>query len=130
MEPIEMNASTADVQSIVNSLSAIDGARAGLIIMRDGTPVADLVTGEEDEILGALTSAIFAAINKAMQRTGLGELEDVMISASNGSIQALAAGDFILIVVAEHHSNIGLIRLEMRRAARRITGVEEQTHSG
>jgi len=103
-------------QRIVDELSGIDGVRAALIVGRDGIPVADVVMGEDEELMGALSGAIFATINRSMQRTGLGELEDLVISATAGSIQAMAAGDLVLVTLADEHSNIGLIRLALRRA--------------
>ena len=106
-----------ELQRIVDSLSEIGGVRAALIVRRDGTSAADVVIGEDEELLGALTGAIFATINRSMQRTGLGELDDFVVSASEGSIQAMAAGDLVLVVLADRKSNIGLIRLELRRAA-------------
>jgi len=112
-----MNDHRSDLQQIVDHLSQIEGVRAGLLVRRDGSPVADVVVGEDEELLGALTGAIFATINRSMQRTGLGELEDLVVSASEGSIHATSAGDLVVVVLADHRSNLGLIRLELRRAA-------------
>lgn len=109
----------------MNSLSEVEGVRAAILVRRDGTPVGDAVTGEDEELLGALTGAIFGTINKAMQRTGLGNLSDVVVTAELGSIQALGAGDYVVVVLADRASNIGLIRLEMRRAADRLVLREE-----
>lgn len=108
------------LQQIADQLSEIDGVRSGIIVGRDGTPVADVVTGEDEELLGALTGAIFATISRAMQRTGLGALDDVVVSSSEGSIQAMGVGEYVLVVLSDRRSNIGLIRLEMRRAAGRL----------
>lgn len=109
-----------DLQSVVNELSQIDGVRSGMIVTRDGAQLAHIVTGEDEDLLGALTGAMFATINRAMQRTGLGELSDVVISSTEGSLQAMAAGHLLLVVLGQQRSNMGLIRLEMRRAANRI----------
>lgn len=117
-----MNTPHPDVQGIVNNLSEIEGVRAGLIVRRDGSTVAGVVVGEDEELLGALTGAIFATINRSMQRTGLGELDDLLVSATEGSIQAVAAGDLVLVVLADQNSNIGLIRLELKRASSTLTG--------
>ena len=84
-------------------------------------PVGDVVTGEDEELLGALSGAIFATINRSMQRTGLGELEDLMVSASEGSVHAMAAGDLVLVVLAGAGSNAGLIRHALRTAVLRLT---------
>ncbi|GEM_PF-1648161 len=108
------------LQALANHLSQVEGVRAGIVVNRDGRPVANVVTGEDEDLLGALTGAIFATVNRAMQRTGLGELDDVVISATGGAIQAMAAGDLVLVVLADHQCNVGLIRLELRRAAATI----------
>jgi predicted regulator of Ras-like GTPase activity (Roadblock/LC7/MglB family) len=112
-----MTTSPRAVQPVINSLSEVEGVRAAILVRRDGTPVGDAVTGEDEELLGALTGAIFGTINKAMKRTGLGELMDVVVTAELGSIQAMGTGDFVIVVLADRASNIGMIRLEMRRAA-------------
>ena len=111
-----------DLQRVVDRLSEIGGVRAALIVRRDGTMVTDVVVGEDEELLGALTGAIFATINQSMQRTGLGELEDLLVSATEGSIHAMAAADLVVVVLAEHHCNIGLIRLGLRRAIAELPG--------
>jgi predicted regulator of Ras-like GTPase activity (Roadblock/LC7/MglB family) len=104
-------------QRVVDELSSIDGVRAAFIVRRDGTSVPDLVVGEDEELLGALCGAIFATINRSMQRTGLGELDDLVLTSTEGSIQAIAAGEVVIVVLAERETNLGLIRLALKRTA-------------
>jgi predicted regulator of Ras-like GTPase activity (Roadblock/LC7/MglB family) len=124
-----MTTAEGTVQAVINSLSEVEGVRAAILVRRDGAPVGDAVTGEDEELLGALTGAIFGTINKAMKRTGLGELSDVVVTAELGSIQAMGAGDFVVVVLADRASNIGMIRLEMRTAASRLSITREATSS-
>lgn len=120
-----MTTAQRNVQAVINSLSEVEGVRAAILVRRDGTPVGDAVTGEDEELLGALTGAIFGTINKAMNRTGLGELSDVVVTAELGSIQAMGTGDFVVVVLGDRASNIGMIRLEMRRAAATFSASHE-----
>jgi predicted regulator of Ras-like GTPase activity (Roadblock/LC7/MglB family) len=118
-----------NVQPVINLLSEVEGVRAAILVRRDGTPVGDAVTGEDEELLGALTGAIFGTINKAMKRTGLGELSDVVVTAELGSIQAMGTGDYVIVVLADRASNIGMIRLEMRRAAGSLSPASDASSS-
>ncbi|HZT97630.1 MAG TPA: roadblock/LC7 domain-containing protein [Chloroflexota bacterium] len=118
-----MNRWPDGLQPIIDRLSELDGVRSAVLVGRDGTPVPGVVVGEDEELIGALTGAIFGTLNKAVQRTGLGELEGLVVSATLGSIQAMAAGDAVLLVLARANSNIGLIRLYMRAAATDITAL-------
>lgn len=115
-----------DARELARQLARIDGARSSVVLTRDGIPASDGMMDELEQIFGSLTGAIFHTINKAMQRTGLGELEDLVIRADRGIIQALSAGEYVLVVVGDPDSNVGLIRLGMRRLASTITvdGVE------
>lgn len=124
-----MTTAQGNVQSVINALSEVEGVRAAILVRRDGSAVGDMVTGEDDQLLGALTGAIFGTINKAMQRTGLGELSDVVVSAELGSIQAMGTGDYVVVVLADRASNIGMIRLEMRRAAGSLSASSEASRS-
>jgi predicted regulator of Ras-like GTPase activity (Roadblock/LC7/MglB family) len=114
-----------ELQRIVDDLSQLAGVRAALIVRRDGSPVAGVVVGEDEELLGALTGAIFATLNRTMQRTGLGELDDLVVSATEGSIQAMAGGELVLVVLADEKRNIGLIRVELRRAVANLPAAQE-----
>ncbi len=108
------------LQSIINRLSELEGVRSAILVTRTGAPVPDVIVGEDEELIGALTGAIFGTLNKAVQRTGLGELSDMSVFATLGSIQAVAAGDMVLMVLGHEASNVGLIRLYMKRAASEI----------
>ena len=63
---------------------------------------------------------MFGTVAKATERIGVGPLDHTIIEAREGSIQMLEAEDLILVVIADKRANLGYIRLEMRRAARRV----------
>ncbi len=50
----------------------------------------------------------------------IGALHHVIIEMQNGIIQFEEVGDLILIVIAQNVSNLGRIRIEMKKACRQI----------
>ena len=64
--------------------------------------------------------AVFGEIDKATKRIGVGMLMDTIIDAEQGSILMLEARELILVVITQRTINLGLVKMEMRRAAKRI----------
>ena len=76
---------------------------------------------QDAEVLGAMSAAVFGEIDKATKRIGIGTLVDAIIDAKDGSILLLEARDVILTVVTQRMVNLGLVKIEMRRAAKNIS---------
>ena len=58
---------------------------------------------------------------QAMRRIGVGTLVDTIIDAQQGSILMLESRDLILAVITQRMVNLGLVKMEMRKAAKRVT---------
>ncbi len=109
------------MRRIVEDLIRVEGVIGGLLVGKDGLVVASTLLDEEDaEILGAMSAAVFGEIDKATKRIGVGTLVDSIIDAKDGSILLLEARDLILVVITQRIVNFGLVKMEMRRAAKRI----------
>jgi predicted regulator of Ras-like GTPase activity (Roadblock/LC7/MglB family) len=109
------------MRRIVEDLIRVDGVIGSLLVGKDGLVVASTLLDEEDaEILGAMSAAVFGEIDKATRRIGVGSLMDTIIDAEQGSILMLEARDIILAVITQRMVNLGLVKMEMRRAAKRI----------
>jgi uncharacterized protein len=110
------------MRHIVEELLRVEGVVGSFLVGRDGLIVANTLLDEEDvEVIGALTAALFREIDKAMRRFGVGTLMDSIIDAKNGSVLLLCVHDVILVVITERITNMGLIKMEMRRAAKRLS---------
>ncbi len=110
------------MRHIVEDLIRVDGVIGSLLVGRDGLVIASTLLDDEDaEVLGAMSAAVFGEIDKATKRIGIGTLVDAIIDAKEGSILLLEARDVILTVVTQRMVNLGLVKMEMRRAAKRIT---------
>lgn len=109
------------MRRIVEDLIRVDGVIGSLLVGKDGLVVASTLMDEEDaEILGAMSAAVFGEIDKATRRIGVGVLIDSIIDAEQGSILMLESRDLIMVVITQRMVNLGLVKMEMRRAAKRI----------
>nr|WP_238613550.1 roadblock/LC7 domain-containing protein [Candidatus Oscillochloris fontis] len=109
------------MRRIVEDLIRVEGVIGSLLVGKDGLVVASTLLDEEDaEILGAMSAAVFGEIDKATKRIGVGTLVDSIIDAKDGSILLLEARELILVVITQRIVNFGLVKMEMRRAAKRI----------
>ncbi|HEU5090254.1 MAG TPA: roadblock/LC7 domain-containing protein [Roseiflexaceae bacterium] len=109
------------MRRIVEDLIKVEGVIGSLIVGKDGLVVASTLLDEEDaEILGAMSAAVFGEIDKATRRIGIGTLIDTIIDAEQGSILMLETRDLILAVITQRLVNLGLIKMQMRVAAKRI----------
>lgn len=109
------------MRKIVEDLIRVDGVIGSLLVGKDGLVVASTLLDEEDaEILGAMSAAVFGEIDKATKRIGVGTLLDSIIDADQGSILMLESRELILVVITQRMVNLGLVKMEMRRASKRI----------
>ena len=105
----------------VEELIRVEGVIGSLLVGKDGLVVANTLLEEEDaEILGAMSAAVFGEIDKSTRRIGVGTLVDAIIDAKDGTILLLEASELILVVITQRTVNLGLVKMEMRRAAKRI----------
>ena len=120
--PPGRNGKVEAMRHIVEDLIRVDGVIGSLLVGKDGLVVASTLMDEEDaEILGAMSAAVFGEIDKATKRIGVGTLVDSIIDAEQGSILMLEAKELILVVITQRMVNLGLVKMEMRRASKRIS---------
>ena len=109
------------MRRIVEDLLRVDGVVGSLLVGKDGLVVAStLLDAEDAEILGAMSAAVYGEIDKATKRIGVGGLTDAIINAHDGLVMILESHDLILVVITQRTVNIGLVKMEMRKAAGRI----------
>jgi predicted regulator of Ras-like GTPase activity (Roadblock/LC7/MglB family) len=109
------------MRRIVEDLLRVDGVVGSLLVGKDGLVVAStLLTPEDAEVLGAMSAAVYGEIDKATKRIGVGGLGDAIINAQDGSVLMLESHELILVVITQRVVNLGLVKMEMRKAAARI----------
>ena len=109
------------IRQAVEELGRVEGVRLALVVSLDGLLVSSSGRGgDREEVVAAMSAAILGTVNRVAASAGLGRVSDVLIGASDASLQVMQAGDAVIVVVAERAANVGLVRLAMKRIAARV----------
>jgi len=109
------------VETILQRLTELDEISGAILIGKDGLIVSGALHNEDEEMLGAMSAAVFGSITNFTEQIHNGEMHHVIIETHNGSIQLAEVGDLILVVTTHSASNLGRVRLEMKKASRQLT---------
>ena len=108
----ELNGSSADIE-------------ASAVISIDGLMIAAMLPQEMDEDrVGAMSAAMLSLGDRTAQELGRGDLEQVLIKGDSGFVVMTHAGeDAVVTVLAKPKAKLGLIFLDVKRAAESITDI-------
>ena len=111
----------ASVLSELNSTSA--DIEASAVISTDGLMIAAVLPqGMDEDRVGAMSAAMLSLGDRTSSELGRGELEQVLIKGDNGFVLMTHAGDdAVVTVMAKPKAKLGLIFLDVKRAAENIT---------
>ena len=92
------------------------------MVWQDGLIVSDsLMEGVRANAVAALTSSVTKYAESVMLASGIGRLQFLHLQASNGVLLVVATGSETLVVaIAGPSVNVGLVRLELIRAAEAV----------
>ena len=105
-------------------ITRVRGVRGAMVVARsDGLVVAEqLMEGIKGSTVAALTASLAGRLHRAMVSAGLGPSQFWHLQCEQGAVLAVPAGDALLVVaVTEPEVNVGLVRLELLRAAEATT---------
>jgi hypothetical protein len=108
----ELNGSSADIE-------------ASAIVSTDGLMMAALLPANMDEDrVGAMSAALLSLGDRTAKELARGGLEQVLIKGDKGYILMTYAGeDAVLTVLAKPQAKLGLIFLDVKRAAESVAKV-------
>ncbi len=112
---------------LTNVLSDLNGASAEIeasaVISTDGLMMAaQLPSGLDEDRIGAMGAAMLSLGDRTAQELARGSLEQVLIKGDNGYVLMTYAGDeAVLSVLAKPEARLGLIFLDVKRAAEAIS---------
>lgn len=116
-----MTKSRADqmVERLQHMQAAAPDIEASAIVSVDGLIMASaLQQGVEEDRVSAMSAAMLSLGERISSELGRGGLEQVYIKGNAGSIILTSVGEeAVLTAMARHEAKLGLIFLEMRRAA-------------
>ncbi len=105
----ELNGTSADIE-------------ASGVISTDGLMMAAVLPqGLDEDRVGAMSAAMLSLGDRTAQELGRGELEQVLIKGNHGYVLMTYAGaEAVLTVMAKPNAKLGLIFLDVKRAAENV----------
>ncbi len=108
------------LQTVLNDLNGTSAdIEASAIISSDGLMMAALLpnTVDEDRV-GAMSAAMLSLGDRTARELARGSLHQVLIKGEKGYVLMVQAGaDAVLTVMAKPNAKLGLVFLDVRRAA-------------
>ncbi|MDH5402742.1 MAG: roadblock/LC7 domain-containing protein [Candidatus Heimdallarchaeota archaeon] len=96
---------------------------AAAVVSVEGLPIASKLPDQyEDTIIAAMTAAMLNLGDRIASNLSKGSLERIMVEGTNGVVVSMAAGpNAVLTVSAAREAPLGLLFLEMSKAAKKIS---------
>ncbi len=119
--------SQSRTQQLVERLRELQASspdiEASAIVSVDGLTIASaLPQGIEEDRVSAMSAAMLSLGERIASELGRGSLDQVYIKGDNGYVVLMAVGEeAVLTALARQQAKLGLIFLDMRRAAEDIT---------
>jgi len=110
-------------QQIVDRLRDLQASspdiEASAVVSVDGLPIASaLPQGVEEDRVSAMSAAMLSLGERIASELGRGSLDQVYIKGEKGYVVLMSVGEeAVLTALAREQAKLGLILLEMRRAA-------------
>jgi predicted regulator of Ras-like GTPase activity (Roadblock/LC7/MglB family) len=94
-------------------------------VSTEGLPIASALPADVDETkIAAMTAAMLSLGERASSELGKGEIEQIFVKGKDGYIIVMGAGsNAVLTVSARKDVKLGLVFLDMKRAADRVAGL-------
>jgi predicted regulator of Ras-like GTPase activity (Roadblock/LC7/MglB family) len=112
------------LREVLVDIAEIEGVQGAFLAASDGLVIA--ANGDRQDaadLRAALIAAAFATIDRAISLLDVGGALLTSIETTTHILHAARLGELLLVVIANRQASSGLIKWEMRRAARRLAHV-------
>jgi len=112
-----------DIEEVLHRLESRVSDLEGLAVMtKDGLPVASALPDRmEEDRIGAMSAAMLSLGERVVEELERGIIKQVLIEGDSGLVLILEAGPHaVLAGVCRSKAKLGLVLLDMRRAADRL----------
>jgi uncharacterized protein len=116
---VTKNRSQLMVDRLRELQSSSPDIEASAVVSVDGLTIASALPPDaEEDRVSAMSAAMLGLGEKITKELGKGHLEQVYIKGDNGYVIIMSIGEeAVLTALARDHAKLGLIFLDMRRAA-------------
>ena len=110
---------TSPFAQMLDAIRRQRGVTASLVAgERDGVIVdARIQVGQRGDRVAALAASLYRKARLSANAAGLGTVGFMQLEAENGRLCAVGRNGLVLVAVARRDANVGLIRVELLRAA-------------
>ena len=124
-QPITEELEMTEIQKILAEFTSIEGVHTACLVGRDGFLLDSLArTGIDAEMIGAIASSGFGSAESMGNQLGQGELRMTMFEFANGPVMFAPVGeDAFLVIVADQETNLGWIRISIKKNSKKIKEV-------
>lgn len=111
-----------EIQSILAEFTNIEGVHTACLVGRDGFLLDSLArAGIDAEMIGAIASSGFGSAESMGNQLGQGDLKMTMFEFENGPVMFAPVGeDAFLVIVADQETNLGWIRISIKKNSAKI----------
>jgi predicted regulator of Ras-like GTPase activity (Roadblock/LC7/MglB family) len=113
-----------DIVGALETITRVRGVRGAMIVSaEEGLVIAESsMEGIDGAAVAALTAGVVTRLARATEAAGRSAPAFVHLQADGGALLAVpAAGELLVVAVTDPAVNVGLVRLELRRTAERLT---------
>ncbi len=112
-------------RGILDTITRVRGVRGAMIVgYQDGLVISDsLMEDVRGNAVAALTSSLTKHIANATSASGAGAPQFLHVQAARGALLAVVGGgggEILVVAIADPSVNVGLVRLELIRAAEAV----------
>ncbi|MGB3209421.1 MAG: response regulator [Desulforhopalus sp.] len=114
-----------EIQKILAEFTNIEGVHTACLVGRDGFLLDSLArTGIDAEMIAAIASSGFGSAESMGNQLGQGNLQMTMFEFENGPVMFAPVGeDAFLVIVADQETNLGWIRISIKKNSKKIQEV-------
>ncbi|OPZ18149.1 MAG: Roadblock/LC7 domain protein [candidate division BRC1 bacterium ADurb.BinA364] len=109
------------MQHILSKLNQTPGV-IGSFIVDEGGMIVVAAAGDhfDDEVVGALASAVSNIVERSSALLDLGEAKSFVLETERAKLFFSPSRKGYLVTMAEREANVGLLRMEMKTAVRAL----------
>lgn len=107
----------------LETVTRVRGVRGAMVVSaEEGLVIAETsMEGIDGAAVAALTAGVVTRLGRATEAAGRTAPAFVHLQAEAGALLAVPAGtDLLVVAVTDPEVNVGLVRLELRRAAEQL----------
>jgi predicted regulator of Ras-like GTPase activity (Roadblock/LC7/MglB family) len=109
------------MEHILGELNKTSDVVGSFVVAEDGIIVASDLESEIDaEMIGALVSSVIRASKQAVDKMEYGDTKNFMLEADKNKLFFSKCRFGFLVVVTGPEANLGLIRVEVRNAVKKL----------